>query len=102
MSLEKARNQGMRWQLLNALNKARPLGAGDVLMLDVMRAIYPNTTVNELHRQLEYLHDRELVDITKQPDGHWQSKLNSNGVDVVEYTIDCPAGIARPTKYWEG
>jgi len=97
----KARREGMRWLLLNALNNARPLGAMDQLLLNVVQDMYPDATANELHQQLEYLKDKDLVDINKRPDGRWHAKLNSNGIDVVEYTIDCPAGIARPTKYWK-
>ncbi|MFW1857898.1 hypothetical protein [Acinetobacter defluvii] len=100
--LIKARRESMRWQLLNALNKARPIGALDVLLLSVMQAIYADCTVKELHTELEYLEDRKLVEIIKQPDGHWHSKLTHYGVDIVEYTVDCFAGIARPTKYWNG
>ncbi|WP_111861019.1 hypothetical protein [Acinetobacter sp. CFCC 10889] len=100
--LIKARRESMRWQLLNALNKARPIGALDVLLLSVMQAIYADCTVKELHTELEYLEDRKLVEIGKQPDGHWHSKLTHYGVDVVEYTVDCHAGIARPAKYWNG
>lgn len=100
--LIKARRESMRWQLLNALNKARPIGALDVLLLSVMQAIYADCTVKELHTELEYLEDRKLVEIIKQPDGHWNSKLTHYGVDIVEYTVDCFAGIARPTKYWNG
>ena len=98
--LVKARRENMRWLLLNALNNARPLGAMDVLVLTVVQAIYPDATANELHAQLAYLENKELVDISRKPDGHWHSLLNSNGIDVVEYTVGCPAGIARPTKYW--
>jgi hypothetical protein len=98
--LVKARRENMRWLLLNTLNNARPLGAMDVLILTVVQAIYSDATANELHAQLAYLENKELVDITRKPDGHWHAILNSNGIDVVEYTIDCPAGIARPTKYW--
>lgn len=98
--LIKARRESMRWQLLNALNKARPLGALDELLLSVMQAIYPDCTAKELHTELEYLEDRKLVDIGKKPDGHWHSKLTHYGVDIVEYTVDCFAGIARPAKYW--
>lgn len=50
----------MRWHILNALDKARPLGALDVLLLDVMRSIYPDTTPQELHVQLEYLEQRKM------------------------------------------
>ncbi|MEG8268709.1 hypothetical protein MKR64_09490 [Acinetobacter baumannii] len=41
--LQKIRREGMRWHLLNALDKARPLGALDTLLLDVMRALYADT-----------------------------------------------------------
>ena len=83
----KARRESMRWLLSNTLNNARPLGAMHVLLLSVVQA-------------LAYLEDKGLVDIKRQPDGHWHSVLSSDGIDVVEYTIDCPAGIARPAKYW--
>ncbi|OTG87686.1 hypothetical protein B9T31_04095 [Acinetobacter sp. ANC 4558] len=98
--LVKARRESMRWLLLNALNNARPLGAMDVLVLTVVQAIYPDATANELHAQLAYLENKALIDITRNPDGHWHSTLNSNGIDIVEYTVNCVAGIARPTKYW--
>ena len=80
---EKARREGMRWHLINTLNKARPYTSSEVFLLDVMRGIYPDATALELRQQLDYLKDRRL------------------GVDIAEYTIDCEAGIARPPKYWE-
>ena len=100
IDIDKARRENIRWNLLNALNKARPIGAQDQLLLTVVQCLYEDSTPKELHNELEYLKDRELVDIDKKPDGHWHAKLNCNGVDVVEYTVHCPAGIARPTKYW--
>lgn len=102
IDLQKTRREAMRWHLMNALDKARPIGALDVLLLDVMRSIYADTTANELHQQLDYLAQRELVKIDKQPQGNWHSCLTSHGVDVVEYTVECHAGIARPIKYWQG
>lgn len=98
---EKARREGMRWHLINTLNKARPYTSSEVFLLDVMRGIYPNVTALELRQQLEYLQDRRLLDLTKQPSGMWFADLNRLGVDIAEYTIDCQAGIARPEKYWE-
>ncbi len=98
---EKARREGMRWHLINTLNKARPYTSSEVFLLDVMRGIYPDATKLELRQQLEYLQDRKLLDLTKQPGGMWFADLNRLGVDIAEYTIDCQAGIARPDKYWE-
>lgn len=98
---EKARREGMRWHLINTLNKARPYTSSETFLLDVMRGIYPDVTALELRQQLEYLQDRRLLDLTKQPSGMWFADLNRLGVDIAEYTIDCQAGIARPEKYWE-
>ena len=47
VDLLKTRRAGMRWHLINALDKARPIGALDTLLLDVLREIYPDATANE-------------------------------------------------------
>ena len=98
---EKARREGMRWHIINTLNKARPYTSSEVFLLDVMRGIYPDATALELRQQLDYLKDRRLVELVKQPSGMWFADLNRLGVDIAEYTIECEAGIARPPKYWE-
>ena len=97
---DKARREGMRWHLINTLNKARPYTSSEVFLLDVMRGIYPDATALELRQQLEYLSDRRLIDLTKQPAGMWFADLTSLGVDIAEYTVECRAGIARPEKVW--
>ena len=98
--MEKAHREGMRWHLLNVLHKAMPYTTNEQFLLDVMRGIYPNVTALEVRQQLEYLADRKLVEIDKQPHGVWFADINRLGVDIVGYTIDCQAGIARPEKYW--
>ena len=98
---EKARREGMRWHLINTLNKARPYTSSEVFLLDVMRGIYPDATAMELRQQLDYLKDRRLLVLTKQPSGMWFADLNRLGVDIAEYTIECEACIARPPKYCE-
>ena len=65
-----------------------------------MRGIYHQVTALELRQQLEYLSDRKLVALVKQPSGRWFADLTRLGVDIAEYTIDCQPGIARPEKYW--
>ena len=100
MSLEQARREGMRWNIINTLNKARPHTTSEVFLVDVMRGIYHQVTALELRQQLEYLSDRKLVALVKQPSGRWFADLTRLGVDIAEYTIDCHPGIARPEKYW--
>lgn len=97
---EKARREGMRWHIINTLNKARPYTTSEMFLLDVMRGIYADVTALELRQQLEYLHSRQLIDLVKEPSGAWFCDLTRTGMDIAEYTIDCEAGIGRPIKYW--
>lgn len=98
----KARRESMRWNILLILNNARPVGAHEALVLSTMQCVFPDATPLELRRELEYLSDRSLVEVKKDPSGHWLADLTHYGVDVAEYTVDVFPGIARPTKYWAG
>lgn len=98
----KARRESMRWTVLLILNNARPISTHESLVLTTMQAIYPDATAHEVRRELDYLHDRLLVTVKKEPNGVWYSELTALGVDVAEYTVECHPGIARPTKYWPG
>lgn len=102
MSIDQAkvRRESLRWLILLTLNNARPIGAFEGPVLSVAQSEYPDATPLELRREMDYLADRELVKVDKQPSGKWFAELTRFGVDVAEYTIDCDPGIARPVKYW--
>lgn len=94
------RREALRWLVLLTLNNARPIGAYEGIVLSVAQSEYPDATALELRRELDYLHERELVAVDKQPTGRWFATLSRHGVDVAEYTVTCEPGIARPAKYW--
>ena len=71
VDIARVRRESLRWSLLVALNKTRPYTASETLLLDVSRAIYPDTTPLELRRELDYLADRKMVDLEKKPSGDW-------------------------------
>ncbi len=96
----KTRRESMRWLVILTLNNARPIGAYEELVLSTILAIYLDATALEIRRELDYLADRVLVELRKEPSGRWFANLTRDGVDVAEYTVDCDPGIARPTKYW--
>jgi len=98
--MEKARREGMRWIVLLTLNNARPVGAYENLITTVVQSEYPDVTPLELRKELDYLEDRKLVELRKEPTGRWFAELTRHGTDVAEYTVDCEPGIARPEKYW--
>lgn len=94
--MAKARRESIRWFLLVSLNVARPVGAKVPMLLSVIQATYADATEKEIERELDYLADRDLVLIERPPQGSWHCELKRYGVDVVEYTVDCEPGIARP------
>lgn len=92
----KQRHERIRWFLLRALHVSRPDGAYLHPLLDVVRSVYHDATEQEIKRELTYLQDRHLVELKVDPTVTWYAKLCRHGVDLVEYTIDCEPGIARP------
>lgn len=100
VDIAKQRREYIRWLIILTLNNARPIGCGERLILSVVQAEHADSTPLEVRRELDYLHERELVEVTKSPDGKWSAKLTRYGVDLAEYNIDCEPGIARPVKYW--
>lgn len=96
----KIRRESLRWLILLTLNNARPVGAYEMPILAVAQSEYPDATPLEIRRELDYLADRQLVELTKEPSGRWFADLTRYGIDIAEYTIDCEPGIARPARYW--
>lgn len=99
IDLEKQKREQLRWLILEILNSARPLGANEGLILNVVNDIQGQVTTLELRRELDYLKDRKLVEVQAEQ-AIWHAELTRYGVDVVEYTTAVEPGIARPKKYW--
>jgi hypothetical protein len=100
VDMEKQKREQLRWLILETLNSARPIGANEGLILNVVNDVQGQVTTLELRKELDYLADRELVEVEGKNSAVWKAELTRHGVDVVEYTIECDAGIARPRKYW--
>lgn len=99
--LEKARREYLRWLILLALDSAQPEGASEQLVHSAITPMMPNLTQLELRRSLDYLAERDLITVSgRNAQPQWFCKLDRYGIDVVEYTVPCEAGIARPNKYW--
>lgn len=101
IDMDKAAREALRWLILQALNSAQPIGASEQVLFQAIVPSQPMLTTLELRRNLDYLQERELLQITgKSEQPFWFAKLTRHGVDVVEYTVPIEPGIARPNKYW--
>lgn len=98
---EKARREHLRWLILMALHSAQPIGASEHVVKSAVQPMIPDLTQLELRRALDYLAERDLITISgRDSQPAWFCKLDRYGIDVVEYTVECDPGIARPAKYW--
>ncbi len=96
INLPRTRREGMRWIILLTLNNNRPEPASEWLIGETIRGVIKDATDREVRKELDYLRDRELISIKADPDDMWHADITRHGVDVVEYSVDCEAGIARP------
>jgi hypothetical protein len=99
LSVDKARREALRWHLLQIANVSRPQAMNAAAMLPIIHTVYPDATTRELRVQLDYLEERELVKIAKDPLDHWTVELTRWGMDIVEGTVECDPGIARPRVF---
>ncbi len=100
VDMEKARREHVRWIILSALNHGRPYPVAEPLILITIQSEPTQCTALDLRRELDYLEERGLLKLTRLEGAPWTAELTRHGVDVVEYTVACDPGIARPKKYW--
>jgi hypothetical protein len=99
IDLEKARREELRWMILRGLHAAQPVGTTEVILMKAVEPVCPDVTVNEIRRELNYLEERDLVTVSNMDSPVWFAKINRHGIDIVEYTVSCHPGIARPKKW---
>lgn len=97
LSAKLRRNQieAARWYILVALQAGRPLPVDEQILFRTLDDTHLKLTPQELRKELDYLQERQLLHI-EEADSVWSAKLTRLGIDLVEYTITCDPGIARP------
>ena len=82
--------------IARVLDAGRPFECIETLIWRTLHDVKLPLTLMEVRRELSYLRDLLLVEIANQETELWAAKLTATGVDVVEYTVPAPPGIARP------
>jgi hypothetical protein len=95
INLEKHQREVARWQILRVLDAGRPAGVNAGVILEVLRGGHVNCTLDDVHRELDYLGGLGLVEVGED---YEFAKLAAQGVAVVEFNAPVPAGIARPKR----
>jgi hypothetical protein len=98
IDLQQRQREEARWRILRVLDAGRPFGCNENVIWRALHDLRLPSTLMDVRRELTYLHDLTLIEILDQDTQLWAAKLTARGVDVVEYTIEAPPGIARPPQ----
>ena len=96
--LDQKRREEARWRILRVLDAGRPIGVSEHIVWECLNDAKIPFSINEVRRELDYLRERDLIELEGEDSDTWYAKLNRHGVDVVEYTVPVEPGIARPPK----
>ncbi len=100
IDLDQKQREAARWRMLRVLDAGRPIGVSETVIWSVLNDLNLPFSLNQMRRELTYLRDLGLVEIMNEDTETWSAKLMPDGVNVVEYTVPAPPGIAREPKYW--
>lgn len=95
---EKSKREVVRWRILKTLYIGRPIGAPESIIFETLLGSGLAVTNLQLRQELDYLRDRKLLVLSNEHTAEWHAELTRYGVDLVEYTVDCKPGIARPPQ----
>jgi hypothetical protein len=100
MDLGQKQREEARWRILRILDAGRPIGVSEEIILRVLVDVRLAIGPAGVRRELDYLRDLRLAEIEDDDGEGWVAKLTASGVDLVEYTVQAPPGVARPKRYW--
>lgn len=100
LDIEKLQREEARWRILVGLKLGSPGLVSETILLRLVSDDDLNLSAKALRVQLDYLRDRGLIDIHNERGPVWTASLTRHGYDIVEYTVDCDPGIARPDKWY--
>ena len=87
-----------RWAILRTLRVGGHLGATETMVREVLVSDYLGITKHWIRDQLSYLESRELIIIERSEVRAWRAQLTRHGHDIVDYQVDCEAGVERPPR----
>jgi hypothetical protein len=96
---ETTERETARWRILRVLDASWPLPYDEQKILHALSGARVELSSSALRRELAFLAACELVELTDRKTPLWSACLTNNGVNVLQYAVECPPGIARPAKW---
>ena len=100
IDLEQKQREEARWRILRVLDAGRPIAVSENIVWRVLHDVRLPMSITGVRREFDYLRNLGLIEVENELSETWFAKLTARGVDVVEYTLEAPPGVARPRRYW--
>jgi hypothetical protein len=95
---ERAQREECRWRILRAIHMSSPVALAETVIWRAVAGSELPFTPRDIRRELHFLEKSKLLTISGQQRDYWTCELTADGINVVEYTVDAPAGITRPPQ----
>lgn len=87
--------QALRRCILCTLHATEKIGANEKTLLIVLQRSGFIVMPHELRKHLEYLDNLKAIEIIDRDRATWAAKLLPYGIDIVEFAVKAPPGIAK-------
>lgn len=87
--------QTLRRCILRTLHATDKIGANEATLLMVLQRSGFVVLKHEIRKHLEYLDNLKAIEIIDRDRATWSAKLLPYGVDIVEFAVKAPPGIAK-------
>lgn len=89
--------EDLRWRILSTMEAGRPNSVSEDLIFRIAKDVGLDITLRDIRNEMTWLEDQNLIQLTHRGK-LWMGRILSTGVNVVEYNVDAPVGIARPHR----
>lgn len=93
--LRLAEVQSIRRGILRILHHSQPFGSNEKTIANALFGGGFILMPNEVRKHLEYLDNLKTIEIVDRDKKIWAAKILPYGVDIVEFAVKAPAGIAK-------
>lgn len=87
--------QTIRLCILRLLHTTNKIGANERTILTALNSSGFCVLKHEVRKYFEYLEALETIEIIDKERATWEIKILPYGIDIVEFAVKSPAGIAK-------
>ncbi|PKL44332.1 MAG: hypothetical protein CVV41_06755 [Candidatus Riflebacteria bacterium HGW-Riflebacteria-1] len=85
----------VRRQILRLLHATGPVGANEKTLFTALQCAGYPVLSHEIRKYLDYLESLKAIEVVDRDRATWSAKILPYGIDIVEFAVKAPPGIAK-------